>query len=84
MADLLRNQCRFAGSVSPRPQEEFSKEGIQGLFLISKLLASAGILVLESRQKPFQNKEGAFGRVRLRCGSNKDGRMCCPIGGEFC
>ena len=84
MPNLLADQLSGASVVLPLPNEEFSKEGIQGLLLIAILLASAGILLLQGGQEPLQHPNRPLGCICLLRRRRKDGRVLAPVGAELC
>lgn len=54
--DLLRNQLCSASLIYPFPQEELAQEGVQRFLLISKLVTSTSILLLQCAQEPLQHQ----------------------------
>lgn len=83
MADLLRHERRGARVVGPGAQEELAEEGVQRLLLVAKLLAAAGVLVLEGREEPLEDEHGALGGVGLEGGRGEHGGVRGPVCGEF-
>ena len=65
------------------PRKSSPRERVQWLLLISKLVTSTRILLLQGAEEPFQNQQGALLGVFLSSWCNKDGRMLSPIRGEF-
>jgi hypothetical protein len=79
---LLRHQSRSPIRF-PRCDEEFSKESVQRLFDAVFLIAATVLLVLKTGEIPSKNEEGAFGGLGLGCGSEEQGGVLGPVGGEF-
>lgn len=83
LPDLLAYELRRTSLIFPLAQEEFAQERIQGLLLVTVLFASAGILLLESRQEPLQHQNRTLLWIGLLGGRNKDGWVLAPVGAEF-
>lgn len=81
--NLFTDQLSGAGLILPLSKKQLSQKGIEGLFLVSVLLATAGILLLEGSQEPLQYKQGAFLGVGLLCRSCENGGMFAPIRREL-
>ena len=69
--------------ILPFTNKQFAQEGIQRLLLTSQLLATAAILLMESCEEPFQNKECTLCRVFLAGGRDENRGVFCPVRGEF-
>lgn len=83
VADLLGHERRLARRVGPGAEEQLSEEGVQRLLLVAKLLAPAGVLVLERGEEPLEDDGSAPGRVGLTDGLSEDGRVGGPVGREL-
>lgn len=86
LPDLLTEQLgltqvRVAAICEPLADKEFTQEGIQRLLLTSKLLATAAILLVESSEEPFEDKEGSLLGVSLLSRSDEDSGVFGPVGG---
>lgn len=82
--DLLTNQLRRPRIILPLPEEYLSEEGIEGLLLVSVLLAPARVLLFEGGQEPLQHEHRPLLRVGLLRRGCEHGRVFAPIGAELC
>jgi len=80
---LLADELRRARVVLPFAKEELAQEGVERLLLAAEVLASAGVLLLEGGEEPFEDEKCALGGILLCCWRDKDGWMCRPVCGEF-
>jgi hypothetical protein len=83
LLDLLAHQLGHARVVLPLAQEQLAEEWVERLLLISILLASGGILLLECRQEPLEHEQRPLCGVRLLCRSGKDTGMLAPVRAEL-
>lgn len=52
---LLANQLSGASVILPGAKKQLSEEGVERLLLVAILFASAGVLLLQSRQEPLEH-----------------------------
>ena len=76
---MFGDELRLAKFVVPMAQVDFSQERIERLLLRPKLFRSRAVLLFESVEEPFENKESPFGRVRLLRRRNKERCVLCPV-----
>lgn len=80
---LLTNELRNPRLILPLPQEQFAKKRIQRLLLVAVLLATARVLLLQSREEPLEHEQCALLRVGLGGGGGEERRVLAPVGAEF-
>lgn len=83
VADLLRDKGGLASFVGPGTEEKLTQERVQRLLFVSKLLTSAGVLVLQSREEPLEDEHSTLGGIRLGSWGGQDGRVRGPVRREF-
>ena len=76
---MLADHLGQASIVLPLAQEQLPEERIQGFLLIAILLASAGVLLLEGGQEPFEYEERSLGRISFLGWRREHGGVLCPV-----
>lgn len=83
LPDLLADELCRAGVIFPLAQKQLAQKRVQRFLLVAILLASAGILLLESGQEPLQHQNGTLLWVGLLGGRGEEGWVLAPIGAEL-
>ncbi len=81
--DLLRYELCCTSFILPLSKEQFAQERVQRLLLISELLTSTGILLLQRAQEPLQHQQCPFLWILLLRRGDKNARMLCPVRREL-
>lgn len=80
---MLRNELGLAHVIYPLSEEQFTQKWVQGLLLITKLVATASILLLQRAQEPLQNQESTLLRILFLCRCAEYAWVLSPIRGEL-